>query len=333
MAVPTIVSISPATGLSKGGYLIAINGTNFQVPTVPASGSGYLGDDATPTCKVTIGGVDCEYAEPATSALIYCKVPEWIGSPSVALPLSVDVVVSNIDSNGDVVLFGGVTPETVTLVDGFAYDRPSLAAECYLKRAIDSLILLIRRHVITNVAVTLSREYDDDPATVERLRDSAPSVHLVGPRTVLNRFYSLNRCDTEYTDPADEGAVTAVDVHRRSVPVTMDLDFDVRIWATNPYHSTNLVQAFVLLFRDATELKVLIDPDQPDLGYHDYEIEIDWGRYPSMDAAPNYSDLSSATFGLVVRGVHLDDESGTILERGMNIWANEGYPVSESETL
>jgi len=333
MAVPTITSISPATGLSKGGYLIAINGADFQVPVVPASSSGYLGDDLSPTCKVTIAGVECAWAEPASSTLIYCKVPEWTGLPSVDLPLSVDVIVSNINSNGDVVLFGGVTPEIVTSVDGFAYHRPSLVSECYLKRTVDTLILLIRRHVIPNVAVTLSREYDDDPATVARLRDTAPSVHLIGPRMSLNRFYSINRNDVEYTDPNDEGAVVAAYTHRSNVPVTVDLDFDVRVWAANPYHATNLIQAFMLLWRDVKELSVLIDPDQPDLGFHDYEIEIDWARYPQMDSAPNYSDLSSSTFGLVVRGVHVDDESGTILERGMNIWANDGYPTSESELL
>jgi hypothetical protein len=322
VAVPTITTITPATGLTRGGQWIAIEGTGFQLPTVPPSGSGYLGAGVLPSVKVTIGGVDCEYAESASDTLAYCLVPRWAGSPSVSFPVTVDVRLANLATDGI-----EIPGEAVTEVDGFAYHRPGLVSDCYLKRIVDELITLLRRHVLPNVAVTISREWDDDPATVERLRDSAPSIHLIGPRTTINRFDSLNREDPE----AETGDQTYY--QRRRVPVTADLEFEVRIFAANPFHATNLVQAFLLTWRDITRIAILRDPATPALGEHSYEVEIPWDRFPDMDAAPNYSDLITTTTGLMIRGVHLDDESGTMIERGMTIWANDGEPVVELESV
>lgn len=322
MAVPTITSISPAAGLTRGEQWIAIIGTNFRLPVIPSAPSGYLGGAARPSVKVTIGGVPCEYAESATTELVYCKVPRWAGSPSATFPIELDVRLANLDDDGN-----EIAGEAVVEVDGWTYHRPPLTEACYLKRIVDELITLLRRHVLPNVAVTISREWDDNPATIERLRDSAPSIHLVGPRLTLNRFDSINRenAQAEASDPTY--------YQRRKVPVTSDLEFDVRIFAANPYHATNLIQAFLLTWRDITEIAILRDPSDASLGYGSYDIEIPWDRYPDMDAAPSYSDLVTITTGLMIAGVHLDDESGTMIERGMTIWANDGEPVVELESV
>lgn len=322
MAVPTITSISPSTGLTRGEQWIAIHGTGFRLPIIPSAPSGYLGGDARPSVTVSIGGVPCEYAESASTDLVYCKVPRWAGSPSASFPIELDVRVANLDDTGT-----EIAGEAVVEVDGFQYVRPPLVASCYLKRIVDELITLLRRHVLPNVAVTISREWDDNPVTIERLRDSAPSLHLVGPRLALNRFDSINReeAQAETADPTY--------YQRRKVPVTSDLEFDVRIFAANPYHATNLIQAFLLLWRDIVEISILKDPATPSLGSDSYDIEIPWDRYPDMDAAPSYSDLITITSGLMIAGVHLDDGSGTMIERGMTIWANDGDPVVELESV
>lgn len=322
VAVPTITAVDPASGRSKGRNVVRIDGTDFRIPTVPPVGSGYLGGAAQQTVSVEFGGVRAEWAEAASSSVVYCRVPIWAGSLSIPFPVDVDVRVANLDDAGS-----EIAGENATLVDGYQYVRPTFSTESYLMRVIGEVITLLRRHLIDNVAVTLSREYDDDPTTEQRLRDTAPSIHLAGPRMPINRFYSENRLDSE-EDPGDaQGWI------RKAVPVTTDLEFAIRIWATNPTHLTGLVQQYLLLFRDVVTVEVENDPAQPALGSNEYEIEVRWEEYPDLNVSPNFSDLYSATSGLIIRGVHIDDESATIIDRGQTVWANDGDPVLETETL
>jgi hypothetical protein len=304
MATPTITSITPDEGLSRGGYVLTIRGTNFALPPAPAA-TGYIGGAAPVSVSVTIGGIACPWAEAASPVLILARAPEYRGTATI--PVSLDVRVANLRADGT-----EVTGEHVVEEDGFTFARPGLAAEGYLMRVIRALLEQLARHVVPTVAVTFSRDYDDDPETSERMRDLAPSLHLVGPRMEINRLYTPADGDWQ-TDP--EGLFPGRAVR---APVVADLRFTARAWAVGAYHLHNMAQAFVLTFRDLPWITLQIDPAHPERGDVRYEVEIDWAGLPDLATAPNAGDLYSFEAGVLIRGVQIDDESATVTLRGWN---------------
>jgi hypothetical protein len=122
MATPTITDISPVTGPAAGGQLITITGTNFKEPTlvydIPTP------DDITPTVAVTIGGIAARAARVISDTEVRVLTPRfWHQDPRVSAFSAVDVVLSNLDSAGDVIV-----GETVTETEGFTYKRWELGA-------------------------------------------------------------------------------------------------------------------------------------------------------------------------------------------------------------
>lgn len=309
VAVPTIASITPNAGRTKGGNVIAIAGTNFRTATIAPD--GYVGGDALQTVKVTFAGERAPWAEAASPTLVYARVPEWRGSATTPMPLVQSVRLANLDDAGV-----ERANENVTVTTGYTVDRPSLVPSCLLMEVCRELIHVLKRHLLVNVAMTISRDYDDDPATVDRLRDAAPSIHLIGP--------SIHNRRGPYAVPREDSEGDALGPWTRAQPpVVADLVFDLRAWTVNSFHTANLAQQFLLLFRDLPWLTV---------GAVRYEVEVDWERYPDLAATPSFSDVEGFASGLVIRGVHLDDDSATFIERGWSVTANGGDPTLDVET-
>lgn len=313
MSVPTITNIVPNTGYTRGTNVIEIRGTNFRLPPTPAA-TGYLGGDAQRTVSVKFDGVPSPDAQAASSSLIYAVVPTLTGTPPTTFPVLLDVRVANLADNGT-----EITNENVTRVDGYAMTRPELSARSMLVRLNIAVIQLLKRHVITNVALTQGRDYDDDPATWERLRASTPALLLSGPILERNRDYGFNREDDE--------AVGATQWLRRREPVTVDLAYDVRGLASSPIHMASLGEAFMLALRDVQLLALPAVPGVTLSTDNEYEIEIVESEFPRFDSAPNTDDLYIFDARILVRGVHLDDDSATVIERGWRISTNDGAPT------
>lgn len=316
MAVPTITSVTPSSGSTRGQNIVRIAGTNFRLPN-PVSPTGPILSDQQKTVSVKFEGVESEWAYSANSELILARIPIWAGPYDITFPAGLDVRVANLD-DFEVEIPG----ENATLVNGYSIDRPSLAAESYLQRAVREIIRLYRRHVLANTHHTTSRDYSLTPAQQKTLRAGGPLVQLQGPRLPLNRFYSLNREDDE-ADP-----LGGVDGRmRRKPPVTCNIEFTVVVWANNVYHLEGLIQACLLLHRDIKFVKVPNDPSDPSKGTKDYEFEMPWDGYPDVNTDPTADDLKYARLMSVVRGVHIDEDFGTIIERGWIITQNSGEPV------
>jgi len=316
MAVPTISSVAPTEGSTRGTNVVIVSGTNFRLPDPPAA-TGYLGGPYPLSVAVDIGGEPCPEAQAATAGIIYATAPLWRGDPA-DLPAALDVVVRNVDGSGV-----PIPGEEATLAGGYTVKAPELPAESYFQRVIRQLILLFRQHLLANTHMTVKRDYVADPTQLELLKAEAPVVHLVGPQTPLNRFDSINREPVEQ-DPADVDAYI-----RRARPVTQDIAFEVQAWAETTRELTSLGQAFVQMFRDITWLRVERDPSQPALGYVEYAVGIPFFGYPVYNTDPNKDDLNSMRAQVEIKGVHVDDEAGTIIERGWRITANDGEPVVE----
>jgi len=320
MAVPTITAIDPPTGNTKGGYLIRIDGTNFRLPPPPPP-TGYLGGPAQKTVSVQFDGVESEWAHAIYDTGILARVPEYRGPDGATWPVQYDVRVANLDDSGV-----EIPGENVTLVDGFAVDRPVMTAQPYQQRLVEELIKLMRRHVMSNVHLTVTRDYADDPPSDEHLWAEMPVIHLAGPRTVLNRFYSCNREEVE-EDPSDPELY-----FRRKFPVTVDMEFDIIGWAKNSRHLFAMGQAIVLLFRDIIHITIDVDPSDPARGQVSYELDMPFGNQPDYNTAPALDDLRNFRTMCRIRGVHIDDESGTIVERGRELTVNGGNPVVNTQS-
>jgi len=110
------------------------------------------------------------------SSTIWVTVPEYLGD---AAPALVDVVVTNLDDDGD-----PITGETVTETDAYTYKRQSLVAEGALSWVHDNLLLWFRRNVLDNTVSTTDPEYSDDPAGGIIALGALPGVVLAGPTVV-----------------------------------------------------------------------------------------------------------------------------------------------------
>lgn len=311
MAIPTITGISPVSGSTKGGNVVQIQGTNFRLPPPPPAG-GYLGGPAQVTVSVKFEGVECPWAEAASDSLILCRVPQWEG-PDNPIPVALDVRVANLDDLG-----AEIPTENTTSPGAYTISRGTIATKCFLMRVCEEVILKFRRHLLENTHMTMSRDFDSDPVDLARKLAELPVVYLIGPNTPLNRFHSINQ------EPCQEHPTELNEYLRKAPPVTTDLDWSVRIFANNMHHLLGLQQAFLLLFRDVVE--VVIDGGS-------YQMMMPFGQYPTITTVPNQSDIFSLRGAFVIKGVHIDEESGTIIERGYDIIANDGEPILDIQAL
>lgn len=320
MAIPTVTSVSPASGPTRGGGVVSVVGTNFRLPDVQPL-TGYLGGPAPLSVRVEIGGEVCPEAQAASSRLILATVPEWRGVPT-ALPAKLNVVVRNVSAAGV-----PIPTEVGTLVEGYTVKHPELPEMCYLQRAVLELMNLFKRHVIGNVHVTVRKDYVADPTKIERLLATVPVVHLIGPQTPLNRFCSVNREQAEADPTVANGYL------RRAAPVTEDVAFEVQAWARTQREIFSIGHAMMMLFRDVVLLRVYNDPAAPASGYKEYEVGVPFYGHPTYNTTPNPDDLSSLRAQVEIKGVHMDDEAGTIVERGWEITANDGEPTLDPQAL
>lgn len=322
MAIPTIAAVTPATGSTRGRDIVRITGTNFRLPGPPPL-TGPVQSDQQKTVSVKFEGVESEWAYSASSTLILARVPAYVGPYDITWPAELDVRVANLDDSEV-----EIPTENVTLADGYAMSRPDLSAECYLRRCIREVIKLFRIHLLRNTYHTTGRDFSLTPSLQKTLRSEGPLVQILGPRTPLNRFYSINQED-DGADPL--GGVNGRML--RAEPITVDLVFPIGIWANNTTHLQALVQAYLLFHRDIKHVKVAVDPTDLSKGTKDYEFEPSWDMFPDMTTTPVYDDLSFAMAQSIVRGVHIDEDSGTIIERGWVVTQNDGYPVVEPQDL
>jgi len=310
MAVPTISSISPNSGRTSGRNIVKIVGTNFRVAPAPPP-TGYLGGEAQQTVSVKFEGVRSEWAEAASSTLALARVPAWAGAYT-NIPLTLDVRLANLDNAG-----AEIVGENVTKVDAYTILRPSLVEESTIQKVCREVIAVFRRHLLENTHITMSRDFDDDPASLQRVLAEVPVVYLVGPATPPNRLRHLHQIEPVETVPTE--------FIRNEAPVAVDLNFQIRAFAQGMDHMLSLQQELILLFRDAPYLNVA--------GQIPLEFRMPFSGYPTTITIPGLSDLYSIYAQMTIFGVQLDSASGTIIERGWEIFYNDGEPILDIQPI
>jgi hypothetical protein len=311
MAVPTIATVDPTSGLTTGGNVVQITGTGFRLPPSPPA-TGPVGGVAQQTVSVMFEGTRAVWAEAASSTLLLTRVPRWDGAWDI-LPAALDVRVANLDDAG-----AEIAGENVTAGDAYTIGRPGLAAESFLQSVSGEVLKIFKRHLLENSFITTSRDFDNNPADLERAIAEAPVIYLMGPTTPVNRLFSANQVD------AQEQVGDPLRYERQKPSVTTDVNFDIRVFAQGERHIIGLHQELMHLFDDVPYLTI---------GDYRYDFRMPFARFPVSVNVPNHSDLYSVRAGCSVIGVHIDRVSGTIVERGWTLEDNDGEPVVEIQSM
>lgn len=316
MTVPSVVRLLPAgspvgtaaEGPTAGRHLVEVYGDGFRLPsTTPVPGpsgpivAGLVQAPSPQTVSVTFGGVEAESVEVVRSNLLRVLTPI---SPIAATKAAghgagaVDVVIQNLDDNGD-----PIAGESVTVVDGYTYRHVKLdaATESDFLRLVQRVIEEWKRQVLPNVVLTEHVDYDADTATPYTEIAELPAVILQGPDLPENRFYSLN-------EPPEEADGTVVEIRRK--PRTVDLLFQVIGISENTMELLNLVAAASAFMERNPYLYMARDPDDAAAGEVRYEFDYQAGGDFRVASRPSSSNIRSFTGAIVVRGFDFEGFAG-----------------------
>ena len=296
-----------AEGPTAGRTLVQIYGRNFRLPPInPSSGpvgstsSGIVVADRQRTVSVTFGGE--EALEVTVVSHIRLDVITPI-SPIAAVKASnygegeVDVVVTNLDDNGD-----PIVGESVTVPNGFKYRRPKLDATSSgdLLRLVEVLIHELKRQVLPEVVLTVHTDFDADTSDQLNITELAqlPAIILSGPNTPENRFYSLNERPEELIDE-EIGEI-------RRKPRTVDLLFDLIVVSDSTMELLNLSEIMNDFVNRNIYLSMYRDPNDISKGKVEYEFAFQSGGEFNMNAKPSTSNIRSFTGAVVIRGFDIE---------------------------
>lgn len=320
MAVPSITSVDPSSGLTKGRQLVEIHGSGFRIPPAPPP-TGYLGGSAQKTVSVQFGGEESPWAHALSPTRVQARAPEYRGPYDASFPLSLDVRVANLDDSG-----AEIAGEEDTLSGAYTIARPSLQTEGVLQRVIGEFIRLMRRHVLANTHLSTHPDFDDDPSDAldEVAKAELPRLELGGPDLSENRFYSYNR-RPEVDDPDNppDGYL------RRRRAITVDARFDLTGFARSQRVLLGLAQATSLFFRDVRWVQIERDPSDPSLGIANYELAMPFDGQPEIESGPELDSLRSFGAVAIIRGVDVDETDSIVVERGIRLPADPSIDSQE----
>jgi hypothetical protein len=294
MAIPTISDVSPATGPARGYNIITITGTNFRTRTLVYAIPWV---DLPNTASVTVGGRAARKVWVRSSTEIAVLAPQYKGD-SVADPITaVDVVVTNLDDNGD-----AIPTETVTSSGAYTYERPAgrlpKGPPPFLQ-VLDEFIRLLKRQVVLETGWMFHSDWGRPGDTVIAVQEH-PTIGL--------RMDAIK--DPEYGQEdnvkqlKDEGGGVWTEYRP---PETYMLVFDLLLSAQDPIEAHHLGAEVVQCWKDNQELEVDGDPLWDPGGTNLYPLEMPGDL--SQASGPNKSNIVAFSCQMRVRGVPvLSDE-------------------------
>lgn len=275
MAIPTLTSVTPATGPASGGDLVRLRGTGFADRVVVR----FAGQAA----------VVVAVREETSASVADVRTP-------VLEPATADVELQNLDPTG-----APVPDELATLPGAYRFLRPTVARESELTRAVRQLLRELKRQVLANVSATVSVDYDDNLVDGQSLIAMAkvPSLVLSGPTLRSNRFYSQNEPHVDVV-PGPLGP----ELVRRKPPATVDLVFTLTAASERTAELFNLMAAVATFLNRNRWLVLLRDPNEPERGTVRWELDAD-GEFRTQLAGRD--DVRAFSCGFVVRGFDVDE--------------------------
>lgn len=290
MAIPTILTITPNQGQTLGRTLIEITGSNFQLPPPPPD-EGVV-PVAPPTVRVTFDGVEAlDVAVITQGRLIVLNPSGCENKNQINQRVGVDVVVENIDSDGDL-----IPGETVTETAGFTYFYPQLHLQQDLLRFTREVMLDIRKQVHPNINLTIHTDYSSASKQAVQLTEIAefPAIVLFGPDVLENRFYSTNtlsvvdEIDGEFTEQRESR--------------TVDIGFEVMLLSDSTQQLLNLMHVFTQYLHLNKFFLWTPDPVNDPTTILELEMDVQPGGDIRWDSEPNESNVRQARGSFLIRG-------------------------------
>lgn len=301
----------PAEGPTAGRSLVDIWGRNFRKPPDPPSSgptgstvSGLVVASEPQTVSVTFGGAAAErviFLSPIHLQVITPITPLAGTKAGNWGEGSVDVVVTNLDDDGD-----AIPGETVTVADGFTYRHVKLDATTPsdLLRLVETLIQELKKQVIPEVILTQSTDYDSATGDGLNIVDIAktPAIVIIGPDLPENRFYSRN-------DQPEEVEGEEVTIYRK--PRTVDLLFDVIGIASDSIKELLNLEALMNEFMDRNPfISMIRDPADLSKGSVSYEFDIQPNGDFRTSKRPSNSNIRVFTGAIMIRGFDIEGFAG-----------------------
>ncbi len=308
MAIPTVIRLlpggqpvgTPVEGPTGGRSLVEIYGDGFRLPPAAApdgpSGPTQAGLVVAPspkTVSVTFGGAEALEVLVIRSNLLHVINP--ISPLIAAAPTfgagAVDVVITNLDDNGDPI--GG---ETVTVVDGWTYRRPKLdaATESDLVRMVRAFVREWKRQVLPEVVFTSHTDFDADISTAFVDIAEMPAIVLNLNGLPENRFYSCNE--------GPEITVSAERVEKHRKPRTVDLNFEVIGISDNPMEILNLMAAATDFMERNPRIRLDREAGNPGAGTVEFELDYQPGASFDLGNRPSSSNIHFFSGSILIRG-------------------------------
>lgn len=321
MAIPTVTSITPATGSPTGGQALEVIGTNFRIPTTANLALNPV-PPPQPAVRVTFGGTEATRVEFISDTRLFVYTPKRsmpiVGKVTQGSE-NVDVVVENIDDLGVL-----IPTETVTVANGYNYLRPGVSTEDsgdYI-RASMQLIDLLRSEVLSNTVLSTSVDYDPDTGTAAIDVETTPQLILTGPSMEFNAFFTFRGESTQPTS-------SAVEFFKGRRHRVVDMTYDVMGVSNSDVELINLQALFETVVDRNTKIDFVCDPTDPGAGTIPLELHIVQSpTYERVEKHAN-SDLRVFTASIVLKGFPLGVLPG-VVQDGLSSSTHE---TTEEPTL
>jgi len=307
MAVPTIISITPEGGLTRGLNLVQITGTNFSMPPDPP-----LNDTgpAFQSIKVMFGALQSPAAYAITTTQAIATAPTYEGDAMGEAGDPVDITLHNLDSSGAEI------PGEEVVYSSYTYNRPLFTDEQVLEYVVGRFIAYLRRHVTPNVWATMGRSYSEgDDQVAERIKQATkPLIWINGIDLETNTNLQTMK-NQEILTSATEFSVyrpgTAVNVLMSSIQIYSDEEHTREIIAL----STDIQNTI----RDVPHLKSNAPPFDTEESEYKYPLSIPADGMPSFDLGPENDGLKVCTLAVTIEEVDLTDLAGTLTDIGWTV--------------
>lgn len=291
MAIPTISSVSPATGTAAGGSVIELVGTGFRTPVLSMA---IPTPTISPTVSVLINGRAARRVDVISSTLVRILTPRlWHQDPRVDQYAAVDIVLSNLDPATGLPVAG----ESVTRIGGFTYERWVLGAprqESPTARILEEFIWALSLEVERNTAMATHVDYGEEGSAVVIDEAQLPSINLT---VAVLRDVEMAQFDN-YPEEIDVDANTA-ELYEGAR--TMMLVCDLLLAAGTVGEALHLCQAVQDFVQVNPELDCAADPTLYP-GLEDlYPVEL-W-KDAQQVSNPNNSSLIAYSIQIRVRGI------------------------------
>lgn len=288
MTAPTISSITPNVGHPGGQELVEIRGAHFQLPPEdPLPGPDGLTPPLAPTVRVFFGAIEARKVMVTDVDRILVRTP-------LHDPGAVTVEVRNVEPSGAPIL-----GESVSLVNGFTFQRPGLVKDPLIGRVVRFFIRELKRQVLPEVVLTQHTDWTDSPQEVLRKLATAklPAVILAGPDVRKNTDYTSKETPTRDLG----GGITRT----YRTPRTVDLVFTLGAISDNTQEFLALLSALEDFPRRNPWLFMPVDLKQP----NGEIVRLEFGFEPDgdmhADTEANGNNLRSCTGKVSIRALDL----------------------------